>query len=322
MKSNYRSFALGDLAAVVVIVPLLLALAPSTLSRARELSKRMVCSVNLKGVGTSGKVYAEQHDGRWMLPPYFRQSEDLGVDYVCEDNTTHDWPSARDDGEIGWHRQYVSTSDPQGQGMGSRAVSVTRAYWMLVRSGDITLKQFVCPSTGDTPDETENADLYYDFLGYAHISYGYQVPFGPRYTKPREGMDSRQVVAADKGPFYLEKSRPEWDKAGEDPPIRLEDSPRAWRPFNSFNHGGLANGEGQNCLYADGRVVFQRIPVVGVDDDNIYTLMSDAWGDPYGANRIHGYTVHKSPEEYPYPGQNAFGSGANYFASTDTLLYP
>jgi hypothetical protein len=322
MKSDYRSFALGDLAAVVVIVPLVLALVPSTLSRARELSNRMVCSVNLKGVGASGKIYAEQHDGRWMLPPYFRYSEDTGVDYVCEDWTTDDWPNATDEGEVGWNREFVSTSDPLGQGMGSSAVSVTRAYWMMVRSGDITLKQFICPSSGDTPDETENTDLYYDFLGYAHISYGYQVPFGPRNTSPREGMDSRQVVAADKSPYYVKSYMPDWDSVGQNPPINLDDSPKTWRPFNSYNHGGARNGEGQNCLYADGRVVFQLIPAVGADDDNIYTLMTDRWGSPNGADRIHGYTVHDSPEQWPYPGQNVYGAGENRYSSTDTLLYP
>jgi len=226
VKSNYRSFALGDLAAVVVIIPVLLALAPSTLSRARELSKRMECSVNLKGIGASAKVYAEQNNERWMIPPYFRKSEDAGVDYVCEDWTTEDWPNANDEGEVGWNREFVSTSDPQGHGVGSSAVSVPRAYWMLVRSGDITLKQFVCPSSGDTPDETENVDLYYDFLGYAHVSYGYQVPFGPRDTQAREGMNGRQIVAADKSPYYLAVT-PDWYSVGQNPPIRLEDSPRA-----------------------------------------------------------------------------------------------
>jgi len=321
VKSKYRSFALGDLAAVVVIVPVLLALVPSTLSRARELSKRMVCSVNLKGIGASGKVYAEQHSGRWMIPPYFRPGEEQGVDYVCEDGTTDDWPNATDDGEVGWNREFVSTSDPLAHGTGSSAVSVTRAYWMMVRSGDITLKQFVCPSSGDTPDETESIDRYYDFIGYAHISYGYQVPFGPRDTQPRKGSEKWQILAADKSPYYVNVI-PDWDSVGQNPPINLDDSPKAWRPFNSPNHGDTGNGEGQNCLYADGHASFHRISAVGIDNDNIYTLMTDHWGEPNAGNRIHGYTVHDSPEQYPYPGQNAFGWGPNMFSSTDTLLYP
>jgi prepilin-type processing-associated H-X9-DG protein len=306
---------------VIAIIALLISILLPSLSRARELSKRLVCASNVKGVGTSAKIYANDNNERWMIPPYFRHSEETGVDYVCGDDSTDAWPNNMEDGEVGFDRQYVSTSDPLGTGEGSSAVSVTRAFWMMVRSGDVTVKQYVCPSSGDDPDETEDLESYYDFTGYANISYGYQVPYGPRDTQPREGMDNRQIVMADKSPYYLETT-PDWDSVGQNPPIDLDDSPKTWRPFNSANHGGAGNGEGQNCLYADGHASFQRIPAVGIDNDNIFTLMSDNWGDAKGGNRIHGFTVHDSPEEFPYPGQNAFGTGATYFASTDTLLYP
>jgi hypothetical protein len=94
-----------------------------------------------------------------------------------------------------------------------------------------------------------------------------------------------------------------------------------WRPFNSVNHGGQSNGEGQTVLFADGHTLFARIPAVGINDDNIYTVISDQWnGLPY--NRIHGDWPHTSPAENPYPGQDAFGSGAGKYASTDSLIYP
>lgn len=201
-------------------------------------------------------------------------------------------------------------------------MSVTRAYWMLVRSGDVTVKQFICPSSlDDLPDPTEQIDLYYDFTGYGNISYGYQVPFGPRDTRPRDGMDHRQILGADKGPFYTNVRPPDIIPAW-DPPVLLDDPPMKWRPFNSVNHGGQGNGDGQNALFADGRVAFVRIPAVGIDDDNIYTVISDQWGVvPY--NRIHGDTPHGSATGGPpYPGQNAFGSGAGKYATTDSLIYP
>ncbi len=63
---------------------------------------------------------------------------------------------------------------------------------------------------------------------------------------------------------------------------------------------------------------------MGIDNDNIYTQMTEKWQDPNSQNRIWGYKPHESPDTPPgpYPGQNAYGEGANMFSSTDTLIYP
>jgi prepilin-type processing-associated H-X9-DG protein len=313
---------------VIAIIALLISILLPSLSRARELSKRLVCASNIKGIGTSAKIYANDNNEKWMIPPFMRLQVDRGgIDYLCREGAISCWSptaSTLDPGCVGWKREDPSTSEtPASPTGGSEAVSTTRAYWMMVRSGDITVKQFICPSAGEDQDDTENLDLYYDFTCYDNVSYGYQVPFGPRDTQPHEGMDNRQIVAADKGPYYLTGSEPDWDSAGNPPPIDLDDSPKAWRAFNSANHGGSSNGEGQNCLYADGHASFQRRPSVGIDNDNIYTQMTDEWGNtPLGSNRFHGWAPLESAEDYPYPGQNAFCSGTGCFASTDTLIYP
>ncbi len=317
MRSKSAAFALVDLLVTAAVAVVLLSLAVPTLSRARELSKRSVCGVNLAGIGAAAKVFAASNKEQWMVPPFKRGAIDNGgIDYV---NDSH---PGEDPGDVGFDRYYPSTSEtllcPY---CGSTEMSVTRAYWMLVRSGDVTVKQFICPSSlDDSPDPTGEIDHYYDFMGYRNISYGYQVPFGPQETQPREGADHRKVFAADKGPFYA-PTNPQWDTAGEDGGrIDLDDPPKNWRPFNSPNHGGYANSDGQNALFSDGHVSFVRIPAVGVDDDNIYTLMIDDWGVlPF--NRIHGYTPQEAPEA-PYPGQEAFGPGVGRYSSTDSLIYP
>jgi hypothetical protein len=284
----------------------------------------LVCASNIKGIGTSAKIYANDNLERWMVPAFQNSLIDQeGVDYL-KDNPEYTTPP-NDPGEVGWMRHTQGTSEtsaaPQG---GSRASSTTRSYWMMVRSGDITVKQFVCTSGNDDKDDTENLDLYYDFTTYLNISYGYQVPFGPRDTQPREGLDNRQVLAADKGPWYMPPPpSPNWNVGREGGPIDVEDSPKAWRAFNSANHGGSSNGEGQNSLYADGHASFNRIPACGIDNDNIYTLITDEWGTMQHFNLIHGQTPHESDTGGPpYPGQDAYGSGANRYASTDSLIYP
>jgi len=322
MKRKNRGFTLIELLVVIAIIALLISILLPSLSRARELSKRLVCASNVKGIGTSGKIYANENGERWMAPAYRSdQVDNGGIDYLKTSN------GIGGQGQVGYERREQSQSETQQtSNAGSREVSVTRAFWMLVRSGDVTVKQFVCPSSGDEDDPSEDIDFYYDFSDIKHISYGYQVPFGPRDTKAREGMDNRQVIASDRGPYYLNDGR------GTDPMktaglnsggLGPEDSPKLWKPFNSGNHGGTSNGEGQNALFADGHATFARIPIVGIDNDNIFTLMlKTPWG-PQGYNRWHGQTPHLSATSgAPYPGQDVFGTGRGKHSSTDTLVYP
>ena len=279
MRRRLKAFTLIELLVVIAIIALLISILLPSLSRARELSKRLVCASNVKGIGTSSKIYANDNNERWMVPAFKRALiDEEGIDYLRNDGCGISVP-ATEPGQVGYERDEESLSETASHpNVGSEAVSVTRAFWMMVRSGDITVKQYICPSAGDDEDPTENLDLYYDFETIENISYGYQVPFGPRDIQAREGMDNRQIVAADKGPWYCFTGEPNWS-IGASGLINLDDSPKVWRAFNSNSHGGAGNGEGQNCLYADGHASFQRKPTAGIDSDNIYTLMLDRWGD-------------------------------------------
>ena len=319
MKQRLKGFTLIELLVVIAIIALLISILLPSLSRARELSKRLVCASNVKGIGTSAKIYANDNSENWMIPPFKKGAVGTtGIDYLAKSQVNSP-PNLAEVGFLREEQSFSETSaDPNG---GTTAVPVTRAYWMLVRSGDITVKQFICPSGPDAEDKTENLELYYDFENYNTISYGYQVPFGPRDTRPREGLDNRMVLAADKGPFYLDTPQPTWKVSGKD--LTIDDSPKVWRAYNSPNHGGRGNGEGQNCLYADGHASFMRTPTAGIDSDNIYTLMTEEFQDPQHFNMIHGDTAHQSATAgAPYPGQNTFGGGMNDFSSTDSLIYP
>ncbi len=99
-------------------------------------------------------------------------------------------------------------------------------------------------------------------------------------------------------------------------------SPNDWQVLNSPNHGGRGSGEGQNLLFADGHAEFVRKPIVGLDQDNVYTVMAgplpiDRW---VGGSPI-SYSGHGVPQLRSYPGQAAFENGQRD-AVTDTVLYP
>lgn len=316
-----RAFTLIELLVVVAIIALLISILLPSLSRARELSKRLVCSANLKGIGTACKIYAQDNEDRWPNVPF---DESQGYGEVQYTNQIYE-RSGQAPGVDRYEITHTKQDELDGEGTASTEVSTTRCYWMLVRSGAATTKQFLCPSSDDLQDDTNEIARYYDFQGIRYVSYGYQVPFGPPSTRPSDNVDMRMVLAADKGPFSaaLPTNNENYDNpsSGDFADFNGDSAPTDWAPLNSPNHGGFGNGEGQNCLYADGHADFMKVPVVGIDEDNIYSVMDgpddeERWlgGCPYegGANGQAGKV---------YPGEKAFRSG-QVDAVTDCLIYP
>jgi type II secretory pathway pseudopilin PulG len=266
----------------VIIAALLVVLLPS-ISRAPDCSKRLVCASNVKGIGTSMKIYANENKEMWAVAPFDATAERF--DYRVAVGAGEGTPQSPS-------RSQQSMSGPDG----AKRLSVSRSYWLLVRSGDITVKQFICPTRrDDIEDPTTDLDTYYDFSNYRNLSYGFQLPFTSPDRQVREGADNRMVFAADKGPYH--------DAMVPLPPPGLQSdaSPKDWRPYNSLNH----QGEGQNALYADGHSSFARTPLAGVDEDNIYTIALDNWNL---SSRIVGESpwLRASP---PY-------------SSTDSVIFP
>lgn len=277
--------------AVLVVLALLILFTPIS-HRNRGVSRRLICASNLKGIGTSAKIYANDFGEDWPM---------VGYDESRVGSIRYTVPAGGGAGTVQSPDRTMPTTSGPG---GAREVSVTRAYWQLVRSGDVTVEQLICPFSGDEPDPTVDIERYYDFASPKNISYGYQVPFGVRSSRAREGVHNGMVLAADKGP-YVNASVPT-------PANLTVSSPRdAWRSFNSPNHGG----EGQNALFADGHVSFMRTPIVGVENDNIYTVALD---NISLAARVIG----ESPWVRSAPPFTAIDAEGKHLASTDSVIFP
>ena len=295
-----KGFTLIELLVVVAIIALLISILLPSLSRARELAKRAVCSSNQRGIGQGMHIYANDNE-EWFPHHYYLPTY---VTTVLPPSHGIKWIETMGTGNgslLISKPTGPDIADPSGADISSDASSPSRSLFLLVIGGQSTPGSFICPSAGDTEDDLRNRGPdkasgasgdesaaqpgidRFDFRGYSYLSYGYQMPFGIR-GKPRTNLDTRMPLTADKGPYFQAKTM--GGTSGTDTNERITDllpptvwesdaladilkrSTEDWRPYNSRNHGG----DGQNVLFVDDHVEFKKTPREGVQNDNIYTM--------------------------------------------------
>jgi hypothetical protein len=286
-----RAFSSTDLIWWLIALAILIAILLPSLARARELAKRAVCSANLRGIGQAMHIYSNDNE-EWFPIHYYREPKDQPGSPPVH--------GIRWQGMMGSHDP-LRISKATSPTLSPDAGHPSRSLFLLIIQGTSTSRQFICPSSRDEEDDLRNygSDAggnttvmasqpginRFDFRGYRHLSYGYQLPYGKK-GRPWQNLDVRMAVMADKGPYTkeagpgLEGTRTsvdgrsdvsppdEWSGLGPAEVLRRPE--KDWRPYNSRNH----RGEGQNVLFVDDHVDFQKRPTVGVNNDNIYTIQS------------------------------------------------
>ena len=280
-----RGFAvLGIVIPVIVFLAMFVLLIP-TFIKERQTDFRMVCGMNLGGIGKAMTIYANDYDGE--LP------RAGGTNSVWAGKIP-DWMA-------------VNRFDAYGlraDGNGGQA-SISSCFYLLVKYTDVTPKTFICKgdagATAFKPADEGLSDRelieLWDFGPYTnaqdnpgnHCSYSYHQPFSPYplTTSSEPGM----AVAADRNPWI------------DSPFLTAKD----YSFFSITGREGIKAGnamqhknEGQNVLFLDTHVYFKKSPFCGIKDDNIYTYWDGGdirKGSPpkYGSipqHRIDSLLVH------------------------------
>ncbi len=181
--------------------------------------------------------------------------------------------------------------------------TISSSLYLLVKYVELVPRFFVCPQdSGTTEFNPTEYGLQYEDLSnlwdfgpkpQKHCSYSYHLPYGP-YALTMS-TESAMAIAADRNPWMHTPTI----KAKDFSFFKYYGDMQQQKVGNAITH----NGEGQNVLFLDGHVNFEKLPFCGIDNDNIYTYWNelDIWGgippmlDSQPANRLDSLLVHDPP---------------------------
>ena len=266
-----KGFTLVELLVVIAIIALLMGILMPALARVRQLAFRMTCGTNLSGIGKAMLIYANDYEDE--LPRAGGKDATWGrVDWDALDR----------------HQAYAGSREG--------SASISSCFYLLVKYAEVTPKSFLCKGdTGTTEFTLAEEDLLttdfelidaWDFgeTPWDNCSYSYHYPFS-KYsltTSSEPGL----AVAADRNP-WLESPAADVDSA------KWSDFHPDVNPYNGSTEQALKGnaishqGDGQNVLFLDSHVNFEKRAHCSLEDDNIYTISEmAATGDARGAMPI------------------------------------
>jgi len=292
-----KGFTLVELLVVIAIIALLMGILMPALARVRQVAYRLICGTNLSGIGRAMLIYANDYDDE--LPRAGGRNSKWG--------RTANWQAVDRYGAFG-----LSADGSGGQ------ANISSSFYLLVKYAEVTPKSFVCKSDSGTtefkPSEynagnRELIDLW-DFGPEpdGHCSYSYHMPYGlyALTTSSEPGV----AVAADRNPWLKSPAA-----EGKDAGLLRSYNPTGGKEAINIGNAIAHQEDGQNVLFMDSHVSFEKKPFCGVNDDNIYTwwdggdirrggLPVISVSEP--ADRLDSLLVHGGEGEAPPKGRGCF----------------
>jgi hypothetical protein len=212
---------------------------------------RMVCRSNLAQIGRAMLVYNGDYDHD--IPQAGGPTTKWG--------TTPNWQADNRFDAFGLKPDYTGGS-----------ATISSSLYLLVKYVELEPRLFVCPKdTGTTefkPAEygalEKDIEKFWDFgpNPSKHCSVSYHLPYGPYSLSTATGLP-RTAIIADRNPWLDSPAAKAADFRAFDP----NGDSAAQMAGNSITH----EREGQNVLFMDFHVAFEKRPYCAVNNDNIYT---------------------------------------------------
>jgi len=249
-----KGFTLVELLVVIAIIALLMGILMPALARVRQIAFRMVCGTNLSGIGKAMLIYSNDYDDE--LPRAGgRNSLWAGriPQWLADSRFTAYGLSADSSGGVG---------------------TITSSFYLLVKYAEVTPKSFICKGDSGAKEfkpsdyqagDRELIDLWdFGLEPLEHCSYSYHMPYGlyALTTSSEPGM----AIAADRNPWI--------DSPASESKI---DRFALYNPDGGKETINIGNAiqhqeDGQNVLFMDSHVGFEKRPFCAINDDNIYTF--------------------------------------------------
>lgn len=236
---------------VVFALLLMLGILLPALANIRRKASRAACASNLSRIGMAMIRYSSDYDAQFPRSGGKNSRWGKQIQSWMGPNRFH---------------AFALAADGTG-GLGS----ISSCFYLLIKYDYLTPESFICPGDSGSKvfiaadagaGDRQLSDLW-DFGSSPseHCSYSYHQPFSlyPLTTSSDPGM----AIAADMNPFIWSPRRQPKDPSFFNP----ESTREAVRMGNAYQH----ENDGQNVLFVDSHVSFEKIPYCGVHDDNIYT---------------------------------------------------
>ena len=269
---NLRRVTRLDALIVGAICLLLIALVPVLFAKPREQSVRLLCGANLAQIGKAMLIYANDYEG--ALPR-------AGGPYAT-------WGAVAN---------WTTPNRYQAFGLNARgengSATISSCFYLLVKHYEAPTRLFICRDDKGTTEFRLSNGLVsvlpgfklanaWDFGmpsdSFKHCSYSYHFPFGRYFLTT--SRDPNLAVAADRSPWISSPMAVAASLMDFRPDISgFGGAPKQACVGNAIAHGR----DGQNVLFLDGRVAFEKRSYCAVDNDNIYLISPDSQhGSPKG----------------------------------------
>jgi type II secretory pathway pseudopilin PulG len=277
-KMRRKCFTLVELLVVIGIIAVLLGILLPALNAVKRSAQRVVCASNLSSIGKAMQLYANEYGG----------------DYPCACGADREWGAPN-----GSLEDWTAQSQDAACGRGGVKVTVTSCLYFLIKWEEGTPSQFNCKGDSGVrelklsdakslPTFVDDLTDVWDFgsknayptssFPGQYNSYSFHDPLFNASAKNAFPLGSysnpASAVCSDRNPYWDRNATsflngkacsgdPGEDAPSCDPTSGYSDP---YKTGNSAAH----QRDGQNVLFNDTHVRFEKYPNVGITKDNIW----------------------------------------------------